>query len=116
MSYTPKVLVSQQFVENANTKKYTSPATADGGKGTWIDKATFANPTAGSATVAVYIVPGGGSVSDATKAIPPVSIAAGATLSIADLAGKFIAAGSEIWWVASAATTINGAINGREVT
>jgi hypothetical protein len=116
MAYTPKVLVSQQYVENAATLKYTSPATVDGGKGTWIDKATFANPTAGSATVTVYIVPSGGAVSDATKAIPPVSIAAGATLSISDLAGKFIAASSAIHWVASSASTINGAINGREVT
>lgn len=116
MSYTPKVLVSQQYVENTDTLKYTSPVTGDGGKGTWIDKASFANPTAGSATVAVYIVPASGSVSDATLAIPPVTIAAGATLSISDLAGKFIAAGSTIHWEASAASTINGAINGREVT
>ena len=116
MAYTPKVLVAQQYVDNAATLKYTSPATVDGGKGTWIDKATFANPTGGAASVSVYIVPAGGSVTDATRAIPPVSIAAGATLSLSDLAGKFIAAGSAIHWVASAASTINGAINGREVS
>lgn len=116
MPYTAKVLVSQQYVENATTLKYTSPASVDGGKGTWIDKASFANPTGASATVSVYIVPASGSVSDATRAIPPVSIAAGGTLSLSDLAGKFIAAGSAIHWVASAASTINGAINGREVT
>lgn len=116
MSYTPKVLVAQQHVENANTLKYTSPAAGSGGKGTWIDKAVFANPSAGSATVTVYIVPSGGSAGNDTMAIPPLSIAAGASVSVAELAGRFIAAGSAVWWVASAATTINGAINGREVT
>jgi hypothetical protein len=116
MSYTAKVLVQQQFVENASTKKYTSPLAAIGGKGTWIDKATFANISGSSATVTVYLVPAGGATGDATKTIPPVSIAAGATLSITDLAGKFMGPGDELWWLAGTASAINGAVNGREVT
>jgi hypothetical protein len=116
MPASPKVLVSQQYVENTATLKYTSPATVDGGKGTWIDKAAFANPTASTASVRVYIVPPGDVVSDETNPIPPLSIPAGGSLSINDLAGKFIAAGTQIHWAASLATTINGAINGREVT
>ena len=116
MSYTAKVLIAQQYVDVALTKKYTSPTTANGGKGTWLDKSTFANVTAGAATVTVYLVPSGGATGNDTKTIPPVSLAAGATLTLSDLAGKFIGPGDEIWWVASAATTLNGAINGREIT
>lgn len=112
MSTTPKVLVEQQYVENATTSKYTSPAN---GKGTWIDKATFANTDVVSQTITVYIVPSGGSAGNDTKAIPATAILTGAVTSIADLAGKFISPGASIQWVASAASKVNGAINGREV-
>lgn len=115
MSYTPKVLVAQQYVENTLTKKYTAPATASGGKGVWIDKATFANISGSTATVTVYLVPSGGATGNDTKTIPAASITAGASMTMADLSGKLIAPGDEIWWIASAGTAINGAINGREV-
>ena len=116
MSYTPKVIVPQAFVESALTKKYTSPVLGLGGKGTWIDKAVFANPTGSAATVTIYLVPAGGATGDSTKTIPPVTIAAGATLAVTELAGKCMAAGDELWWVSGTASAINGAVNGREVT
>lgn len=115
-TYTAKAIVPQQYVENTATKKYTSPATADGGKGTWIDKAAFANSSGSSATLSVYIVPPGDSVGGNTNAIPAFSIGIGAEVSLSGLAGRFIAPGTEIWWAAGTASAITGAINGREVT
>lgn len=113
MSFTPKVLVAQQYVENALTLKYTSPV---GGKGTWIDKATFTNISGATASLTVNLVPSGGSTGNDNKVISGQSLASQATVSLADLAGKFIGPGDTIYWLASAATAINGAINGREVT
>lgn len=116
MSYTPKVFIAQQYVENAATKKYTAPAVVDGGKGAWIDKAAFSNASGSSATLAVYIVPAGESVGGGTNAIPAFSIAVGDEVSLAGMAGRFISPGTEIWWVSNTASAITGAINGREVT
>lgn len=114
MSFTPKVLVAQQYVENAAlTLKYTSPLA---GKGTWIDKAVFTNISGSAATLTVNIVPSGGSAGNDNKVIPGQSIAAGVVTSVAELAGKFIGPGDAIHWQASAGSAINGAINGREVT
>ncbi len=116
MAYTPKVFIAQQYVENAATKKYTAPAAVDGGKGAWIDKAAFSNSSGASATLAIYIVPAGGSVGGSTNAIPSFSIGIGEEVSLSGLAGRFIAPGTEIWWVSGTASAITGAINGREVT
>lgn len=113
MSFTAKVLVSQQYVENTLTSKYSSPSA---GKGTWIDKATFTNVSGATATLTINIVPAAGSASDANKVISARSLSAGETVSLPDLAGRFIGAGESIHWQASASTAINGAINGREVT
>lgn len=116
MSYTPKVFVPQQYVENTATKKYTAPATVDGGKGAWIDKAAFSNSSGASATLTVYIVPAGGAAGGSTNAIPSFSVGPGDEISLAGLAGRFIAPGTEIWWASNTASAITGAINGREVT
>jgi hypothetical protein len=116
MTYTPAVFVPQQYVENTATKKYTGVLSGAGGRGFYIDKAVFANPTTNSATVTIHIVAPAGSVGDATKVIPATVVPPGGVLSLHDLAGRFNVAGSEIWWTASAATTITGAISGREVS
>jgi len=114
VSFTPKVLVAQQYVDNAAlTLKYTSPT---GGKGTWIDKAVFTNISGATAQLTVNIVPNAGSAGSDNKVIPGQSMSASAVLSVAELAGKFLGPGDSIYWQASAGSAINGAINGREVT
>lgn len=113
MSYSPKELVPQQYVESSATLKYTSPAN---GKGTWIDYAAFANNDAATQTVTVYIIPSGGSAGLDTKVIPALSLAAGAFNSAPGLASRFLAPGTAIQWSASVASKVNGTITGREVS
>lgn len=111
MTTTPAVLAAQQFVPAVATKAHTAA-----GVGSWIDHALFANVGASTASITVHLVPAGGAVGDDTKAVPPVNIAPGATTTLTDLVGRFLAAGESVWWTASPADSINGAITGRAVT
>ena len=113
MSFTTKVIVQQGYVDSSLTLKYTSPST---GKGTWIDKATFTNVSGATANFTLNIVPSGGSSGADNKVISAYSLASGATASLSDLSGRYMAPGDSIYWSASAATSINGAISGREQT
>lgn len=111
---TPAVLVASADIENASTLKYTSPAA---GRGTWIDKATFLNHAGTTQTFTVWLVPSGGSAGNSNLVISARSLAASGGSDFApELVGKFLAPGDAIYWQASAATSINGAINGRELT
>lgn len=111
---TPATLVAAGNVENASTLKYTSPSN---GRGTWIDKATFLNYAGSTQTFSVWIVPSGGSAGNSNLVISGRSLAASGGSDFApELVGKFLAPGDAIYWQASAATSINGAINGRELT
>lgn len=113
MTSTTKTLVAAQNVEAADTTKYTSPA---GGKGTLIDKATLCNYTGAVVTASVNLVPSGGAVGTSNLLIDAVSIAAHATYSCPELVGKYMAPGDFLSWKASAATSISGAVNGRELS
>lgn len=111
---TPAVLVAATNVENAQTLKYTSPVN---GKGTWVDKATFLNYSGGAQTFTVWLVPSGGAAGNSNLVISARSLASSGGSDFApELVGKFLAPGDAIYWQASAATSINGAINGRELT
>jgi len=112
MTATPKTIVSQQNVDAVQTTKYTSPAT---GKGTWIDKFTGRNYSAGTQTVAVNLIPSGG-VADNTNLIVIKSFAPGETYAFPEVVGKFLNPGDAISWLASAATSISAGANGRELT
>lgn len=111
MTTTPAVLAPQQFVPDVATQAHTAA-----GVGSWIDHALFANVGGAPASITVYLVPAGGAVGDDTKAVPPVSLAPGETTTLPDLVGRFLAAGESVWWTASLADSINGAITGRAVT
>lgn len=113
MSYTPKALVPQQWVDSTSTLKYTSPAS---GKGTYIDKATFTNMAATTLTLTVNLVPAGEIVGSKHTVISGQSISTNQTVSLSDLAGRYMAPGDMLYWTTTAATSINGAILGREVT
>ena len=110
MTATKAEFIAQAAVENAATSKYTSPA---GGKGSIIDEFTMTNYSGGAITVDVYI---GSAASDAFRIIHTLSIASHLTHSFPELIGRFLPPSTQIWWVASAATSVNGHASGRELT
>ena len=113
MTTTPKVLAADAQLPAVVGVAYTSPAS---GRGTWIDKFTLCNTTAGAVTATVYVVPAAGSPGASNTVLSAVSIAAGETYLCPEITGRFMAAGSSVQWLASAATSITGYIGGREVT
>lgn len=111
---TPKVLVQSAAVENAQTTKYTSPAA---GKGTWIDKFTITNTTAATpVTISVNIVPVSGAAAAGNLIISARSLAGGETYTCPELVGRFLGPGDFISWIAGAATSLTGRVEGRELT
>jgi len=113
MTATPKVLIAHQNVPSAQTTAYTSPT---GGKGTWVDKFVATNYSGGVVTISVNVVTLGDTAGNHNLAIKTKSLAAGESYTFPELVGKFLNPGDFISWVASAATSINGAANGRELT
>lgn len=113
MTSTPKILIAQANVESAAaTQKYVSPTT---GKGTWIDKMTARNYSGGTQTVSIWLVPNAGTA-DNTNLVKVKSLGSGENYAFPEVVGKFLAAGDSIYWQASAATSISGGANGREIT
>jgi hypothetical protein len=110
MTATKAEFIAQAAVENAATSKYTSPSA---GKGSIIDEFTMTNYSGGAITVDVYI---GAAASDANRIIHTLSLASHATHSFSELIGRYMAPGSQIFWIASAATSVNGHASGRELT
>lgn len=116
MSATPKVIIAAQDAPNATTTLYTSPVSATGGKGTWIDKFTATNHTAGAVALSIYLVPLGGTAANSNIVIQAAGLAAGATDTLPEVVGKFLNPGDFIAVLASAAASISIAANGRELT
>jgi hypothetical protein len=112
MPATATVLIAAKQAENAQTTQYTSPA---GGKGTLIDKFTATNTSAGAVTLSVNLV-SDGTPSDNDLIVKTKSLAAGATDTFPELVGQFLAPGSTISTIASAATSLTIRANGRELT
>ncbi len=113
MTSTTKVLIPHQDVPNATATAYASPTA---GKGTWIDKFTATNHTAGALTMSVHLVPSGGSALPENIVVSDKALAANETYIFPELVGKFLAPGDFIAWVASAAASISSGSNGRELT
>ena len=113
MTATVKVLIASQNVPNAQTTAYTSPAT---GRGTLIDKFTATNYSASTVTISVNLITSGDTAGNQNLIVKTKSLAASESYSFPELVGKFLGAGDFISWVASSATAINGAANGRELT
>lgn len=116
MTATPKVIIAAQNAPNVTTTLYTSPAAANGGKGTWIDKFTAVNYTGAAVALSIYIVPSGGTAGNSNIVIQAAGLAAGATDALPEVVGKFLNPGDFIAVLASAAASISIAANGRELT
>jgi hypothetical protein len=111
MGITPKALVTPQQIANATTTYYTST-----GLRTRIDKLTVTNPTAGAATVTIYLVPSGGSAGDSTTISKTKSVASLETWNCPDVVGHILEAGGTLQAVASAATTLTLAVSGAQLS
>jgi hypothetical protein len=111
MTVTPKTLLEAKYAENSQTTQYTAT-----GVKAIIDKFTATNGTGVAATLAVNLVPSGGTASASNLVLFTKSIAAGETYSCPELVGQILSAGDFISTNAGTATAIVIRISGREVT
>lgn len=112
MPATPTILIAPKQAENTQTQQYLSPA---GGKGTLIDKFTATNTSGAAVTLSVNLV-SDGTPSDNDLIVKTKSIAAGATETFPEIVGSYLAPGSTISTIASAATSLTIRASGRELT
>jgi hypothetical protein len=114
MASTSKVLADKQAIPSAAAAiMYTSPI---GGKGSYIDSADFVNYLSGTPTVTTWIVPDAGSTSAVNQQSIKKAVPHEHTVSLTELAGRFISAGSSIYMQCTAATSVSLYITGRELT
>ena len=111
MAVTVKKLIASQQVANSTTTYYTATNVK-----TIIDKFTVCNPTAGAATITVYLVDSGGSAGDSETIISAKSVGAGETYTFPEIVGHTLNASDFIQCIASAATTLTLRASGREIT
>ena len=113
MTATPKVLAEYQDIPASANDFYVSPTS---GKGSYIDKITSTNYSAGIVTVTVWLVPPAGSAANSNKVVSTKSLAAGEAYTFPEIAGKFISPGGKLTAQCSAATSANLGASGREIT
>lgn len=106
-------LIAPKFAENVATQQYISTAPAIR---TVIDVFTASNGTGGAATLAVYLVPSGGSPGAGNLVIPARSVAAGAVERFVELTGKTLETGDAIWTTANTASALVIGSTGRRIT
>lgn len=111
MAVTLKVLVPAKIAENSQTNQYTATnCTAV------IDKFTATNYSATAATLSVNIVTSGDTAGNQNLIVKTKTIQPGATYTFPELVGHYLATGGFISTAASAATSINIRVSGREFT
>lgn len=108
MTATKAEFIAQDNVENTATAKFTAT-----GLGAILDEFTMTNYSGGSVNVDVWV---GSAATDANRVIHTYALASHATYSFPDLIGRFIKPGDQIFWQASAATSVNGHASGRNLT
>jgi hypothetical protein len=110
---TAKCLVETKYAENAQTTQYTAPA----GTRVIIDKCTASNNSGANQTIAVNVVPSGGTAGASNLIYPATTITnAGAPELFPGLVGRVLNPGDFISTIASAGSAIVLRIEGREVT
>lgn len=111
MTVTLKVLAPAKIAENSQTTQYTATnCTAV------IDKFTATNYSGTAATLSVNIVTSGDTAGNQNLIVKTKTIQPGATYTFPELVGHYMAAGGFISTIASAATSINIRVSGREFT
>lgn len=111
MATTPTVLVPSKVVENSQTTQYTaSNVTAI------IDKVTATNYSAGAQTLSISLVTVGDTTGNQNLTAKTVALQAGESYGFPEITGHVLKSGGYISTIASAASSINLRISGREVT
>ena len=111
MTVTVKNIVPAKIVEASQTTQYTAV-----GVTTIIDKFTATNYGAVPASLSVNLVTTGGSAGDANLITKVKTLQAGEVYTFPELVGQVLNPSGFISTLASAATTINMRVSGREVT
>jgi len=106
-----KVLVPSKIVENAQTPQYTATNVT-----TEIGAVDVTNYSGGAVTISINLVTSGDTPGNQNLTIKNKSIAAGATYTFPELWGQYLMPGDFISTIASAATSLNIRISGRELT
>lgn len=108
MSLQAITLIQNLQLPNAVAVQYTAPANSK----VIIRHAVFTNTTAGAILLTAYIIPAGGTVTDAGKIEDATSIAAHTPYSSPNLAGCVLNQGDTLQCFASAATSISMNVSG----
>lgn len=104
-----KILICQTQAPTAAAAAFTAAAT------TVIDAAMVHNPTGATDTLSVWIVPTGGSASDANAAYTDLSVSSGETISLSPLVNQVIPKDAELHLMAgTSATALTVTVAGRE--
>lgn len=111
MTVTTKVLVPAKTAENTQTTQYTATNVT-----AIVDKFTATNYSATAASISVNLVTSGGSAGNdnlitKTKTLQPSEV-----YTFPELIGQVLASGGFISTLASAASSINIRVSGREIT
>lgn len=112
MTVTVKCLRTSKYAEDAQTTQYTASIS---GTRTTLDKFTATNVTAGAVTLAVYLVPFGGTA-DNSNLKKSKTLAAGECYTFPEVTGHTLNPGDFLSTIAGAATSINIQLSGRENT
>lgn len=109
---TAKCLVETKYAENAQTTQYTAPT----GTRVIIDKFTATNASGANQTIAVNVVPSGGTAGASNLVIPAVTIVNNDPPNLMPgLVGRVLNPGDFISTLPSAASAIVIRIEGREI-
>lgn len=111
MAVTLKVLVPAKIAENSQTTQYTATNCTAA-----IDKFTATNYSATAATLSVNIVTSGDTAGNQNLIVKTKTIQPGATYTFPEIVGHYLGTGGFISTAASAATSINIRVSGREFT
>ena len=111
MTVTVKNIIPAKQAESSQTTQYTASNCK-----TIIDKFSATNATATAATLAVNLVPYGGTAADGNLILKTRSIAAGECYCCPELVGHVIESGGFISTLAGTASALTIRASGREIT
>lgn len=112
MTVTAKCLIEAKYAEASEATQYAAPAASS----VLIDKFTATNVSASDAALTVHLVPGGTYAASDNIITKDLTLAAGQTRSLAELAGHVLDPTDCITTTASAASAIVIRASGRVVS
>ena len=111
MTVTAKCLINSKFASSSVNTEYTTPASTK----TIIDKFTATNSSGGALSIAVYIVPSGGTAGTSNLVYYNSSIGSNVTADSVEMRNQILNAGDLIAVQAGGASGIVIRASGREV-